>query len=400
MATERFEGKKPHVNVGTIGHIDHGKTKLTAAITKVLALRGLARFVSPRSIDNAPEEVSRGISIAIAHLEYETDSRHYHHVDCPGHRDYIKNMIVGAAQMDGAVLVVAADDGLMPQTREHLLLSHQVGVASVVVFLNKCDVVIDPAALDSVESEIRQLLCEIGFHDHEVPVIRGSALRALKSESQDPDAEDFAPIWELLHAIDQYIPTPARNVDRPFLMPVEDVYTGEDGSAIATGRVERGWVNLGSEVEIVGLSDSPRRVTVADMEMFKKKLKQVKAGDSVGLLLADVKRREIQRGMVLVAPGSVSHHKHFKGEIYVLRREEGGRHKPFFPGYRPMFYLRTADVTGIINLPPGVQRVMPGDNINVEVELLSPVALEVGLRFAIREGGLTVGAGAITEILT
>jgi len=399
MTAERFKGKKPHVNVGTIGHIDHGKTKLTAAITKVLALRGFASFVPPRSIDRAPEEINRGISIAIAHLEYETESRHYHHVDCPGHRDYIKNMIVGAAQMDGAVLVVAADDGPMPQTREHLLLAHQVGVASVVVFLNKCDIVTDADVLDPIEGEIRQLLSEVGFPGDEVPVVRGSALRALQSESQDTDAGEYASIWELLHAIDQYIPTPTRDVDRPFLMPVEDVYSGKDGSAIATGRVERGSVDLGSEVELVGLSDIPRRVTVIDVEMFKKKLKRAEAGDSIGLLLANVERKEIQRGMVLAAPGSVSHHRRFKGEVYVLRREEGGRHKPFFPGYRPTFHMRTANVTGAITLPSGVRMVMPGDNISVEVELLTSVALEVGLRFAIREGGLTVGAGAITEIL-
>jgi elongation factor Tu len=400
MTAKRFEARKPHLNVGTIGHIDHGKTKLTSAITKVLALRGLAAFVPPRSIDNAPEEVSRGISIAIAHLEYETDSRHYHHVDCPGHRDYIKNMIVGAAQMDGAILVVAADDGLMPQTREHLLLARQVGVTKVVVFLNKCDIVTDPHSLDRIESEIRQLLSEIGFPGDEVPVVRGSALRALQSEGQDPDGEEFAPIWELLHAIDHYIPTPGRDVDRPFLMPVEDVYSGKGDSAIATGRVERGSVTLGAELEVVGLRGSPRQAIVADMEMFKRKLERAEAGDSVGLLLADVKRDEIQRGMVLAAPGSISHHTRFRGQVYVLRREEGGRHKPFFPGYCPQFYMRTVDVTGTITLPSSVQMVMPGDNINVEVELFTPVALEVGLRFAIREGGLTVGAGAITEILT
>jgi elongation factor Tu len=400
MTAKRYGARKPHLNVGTIGHIDHGKTKLTSAITKVLALRGFAAFVSPQSIDNAPEEISRGISIAIAHLEYETANRHYHHVDCPGHRDYIKNMIVGAAQMDGAILVVAADDGLMPQTREHLLLARQVGVTKVVVFLNKCDIVADSNTLDRIESEIRQLLSEIGFPGDEVPVVKGSALRALQSRSQDPDAEEFSSIWELLHAIDHYIPTPARDVDQPFLMPVEDVYSGEDGSAIATGRVERGSVTLGSKIEIVGLRENPQQATIADMEMFKKKLDRVEAGDSVGLLLANVKRNEVQRGMVLAAPGSISHHTRFKGEVYVLRREEGGRHKPFFPGYCPQFYMRTVDVTGTITLPSSVEMVMPGDNINVEVELFTPVALEVGLRFAIREGGLTVGAGAITEILT
>jgi len=399
MTAQRFEGKKPHVNVGTIGHIDHGKTTLTAALTKVLALRGLAKFTPSRSIDKAPEEINRGISIAIAHLEYETEKRHYHHVDCPGHRDYIKNMITGAAQMDGAILVVAADDGPMPQTREHLLLARQVGVNEIVVFLNKCDVVPEPSVLNRVEGEIRRLLSEHGFPGEEIPVIRGSARRALRSESQDPEAEEYACIWELLHAIDHYVPTPARDVDRPFLMPVEDVYTGKDDGTVATGRVERGSLALGSKVEIVGLKNTPRQAIVADMEMFKKKLDRVEAGDSVGLLLANVGRNEIQRGMVLAAPGSIAHHTCFRGEVYVLRREEGGRHKPFFPGYRPQFFMRTVDVTGTITLPPGVQMVMPGDNINVEVELITPVALEVGLRFAIREGGLTVGAGAITQIL-
>jgi len=399
MTAQRFGGKKPHVNVGTIGHIDHGKTTLTAALTKVLALRGLATFMPSRSIDRAPEEINRGISIAIAHLEYETEKRHYHHVDCPGHRDYIKNMITGAAQMDGAILVVAADDGPMPQTREHLLLARQVGVTRIVVFLNKCDVVTEPSVLSGVESEMRQLLSEHGFPGDEIPVIRGSARRALRSESQDPEAEEFACIWELLRAIDRYIPTPARDVDRPFLMPVEDTYTSKDDGTVATGRVERGSLTLGSEVEIVGLRNAPRHAVVADMEMFKKKLERVTAGDSVGLLLANVERGEIQRGMVLAAPGSIAHHTCFRGEVYVLRREEGGRHKPFFPGYRPQFFMRTVDVTGTITLPPGVQMVMPGDNISVKVELITPVALEVGLRFAIREGGLTVGAGAITEIL-
>ena len=399
MTAQRLEGKKPHVNVGTIGHIDHGKTVLTAAITKVLSLRGFAKFAPPRGIDNAPKEVSRGISIAIAHLEYETENRHYHHVDCPGHRDYIKNMITGAAQMDGAILVVAVDDGPMPQTREHLVLARQVGIDHIVAFLNKCDTVTDPDVLDRVELELRQLLSQRGFPGQEVPVVRGSARRALRSESQDPNAEEFACIWELLHAVDRYIPTPARDVEKPFLMPVEDVYTGQDGGTVATGRVERGSLPVGSEVEIVGLTDSPRRATVADMEMFKKKLDRVEAGDSIGLLLANVKQDEVQRGMVLAAPGSICQHTRFKGEVYVLRREEGGRHKPFFPGYRPQFFMRTVDVTGIITLPPDVQMVMPGDNLGVEVELVTPVALEVGLRFAIREGGLTVGAGAITEIL-
>jgi len=399
MTALQSEGKKPHVNVGTIGHIDHGKTTLTAAITKVLALRGLAEFTPPRNIDNAPEEINRGISIAIAHLEYETKKRHYHHIDCPGHRDYIKNMITGAAQMDGAILVVAADDGPMPQTSEHLLLARQVGVTSLVVFLNKCDVVADFQVLDLMENEIRRVCSEQGFVGNEIPVIRGSARQALRSESQDPEAEDFAPIWQLLHTLDRYVPTPARDVDQPFLMSVEDVYTGEDGSAVATGRVERGSLALNAEVEIVGLQKDSRRATVAGMKMFKEKLERVEAGDSVGLLLAGVERGDIQRGMVLAAPGSMVHHTRFRGEIYVLRREEGGRHKPFFPGYRPQFFMRTADVTGAIALPPGVKMVMPGDNISVEVELASPMALEVGLRFAIREGGLTVGAGAITEIL-
>ncbi len=399
MTALRFEGEKPHVNVGTIGHIDHGKTVLTAAITKVLALRGLADFAPPRSIDNAPEEVNRGISIAIAHLEYETENRHYHHIDCPGHRDYIKNMIIGAAQMDGAILVVAADDGPMPQTREHLLLAQQVGVAHIVVFLNKCDIVTDSEALNAVEKEIRQLLAEHGFPASEIPVIRGSARRALRSESNDLGAAEFDSIWELLHAIDHYIPTPPRDVDRPFLMPVEDVYTVQSGSPVVTGRVERGSLVCGSVVEVLGLRDDPQRAIVADMEMFKKKLDRVEAGDSVGLLLADLKQRDVRRGMVLAAPGSISQHTRFKGEVYVLRREEGGRHKPFFPGYRPQFFMRTVDVTGTITLPLGVRMVMPGDSIGVEVELITPVALEVGLRFAIREGRRTVGAGAITEVL-
>ena len=399
MTAPRFEREKPHVNVGTIGHIDHGKTTLTAAITKVLALQGLATFMPSRSIDKAPEEISRGISIAIAHLEYETEKRHYHHVDCPGHRDYIKNMITGAAQMDGAILVVAVDDGLMPQTKEHLLLARQVGVTEIVVFLNKCDVVTEPSVPDTVEGEIRQVLSEYGFPGDEIPVVRGSARCALRSDSQDPEAEEFACIWELLHAVDDYIPTPVRDVDRPFLMPVEDVYTSGANGTVATGRIERGSLVRGAELEIVGLMNTPRQAVVADMEMFKRKLDRVQAGDSVGLLLADVERNEIQRGMVLAAPGSISHHTRFRGEVYVLRREEGGRHKPFFPGYRPQFFVRTVDVTGTITLPPGVKMVMPGDNINVEVELITPVALEVGLRFAIREGGLTVGAGAITEIL-
>jgi elongation factor Tu len=399
MTAQRFVGKKPHVNVGTIGHIDHGKTTLTAALTKVLSLRGLATFTPSRSIDQAPEEINRGISIAIAHLEYETEKRHYHHVDCPGHRDYIKNMIIGAAQMDGAILVVAANDGPMLQTSEHLLLARQVGVAEIVVFLNKCDIVTEPSLLDRVEGAIRQLLSEHGFPGGEVPVIRGSARRALQSESQDPEAEEFACLWELLRAIDRDISTPVRDVDRPFLMPVEDVYTSRDDGTVATGRVERGSLALGSEVEIVGLRNTPRQAVVADMEMFKKKLDRVEAGDSVGLLLANVERNQVERGMVLAAPGSITHHTRFRGEVYVLRREEGGRHKPFFPGYRPQFFMRTVDVTGAITLPPGVQMVMPGDNINVEVELITPVALEVGLRFAIREGGLTVGAGVITGIL-
>jgi elongation factor Tu len=399
MNAQRFGDEKPHVNVGTIGHIDHGKTVLTAAITKVLSIKGLAVFAPPRSIDHVPEEVTRGISIAIAHLEYETEHRHYHHVDCPGHRDYIKNMITGAAQMDGAILVVAADDGPMAQTREHLLLARQVGVQSVVVFLNKCDVVTDSDALDGVEEEIRQLLTALGFPGAEVPVVRGSARRALRSESQDPNAEAYDSIWELLRAIDSYIPAPIRDVDKPFLMSVEDVYTSQEGGTVATGRVERGWLEIGSEVEMVGLSDRPRRVTVADMEMFKKKLVKVAAGDSVGLLLTGVGRDEVQRGMVLAAPGTISQHTRFKGEVYVLRREEGGRHKPFFPGYRPQFFMRTVDVSGAITLPPGAKMVMPGDNVGVEVELIAPVALEPGLRFVIRDGGRTVGAGAITDIL-
>ena len=396
---QRFGEKKPHVNVGTIGHIDHGKTVLTAAITKVLSLKNFAKFTSPRDIDHVPEEINRGISIAIAHLEYETEARHYHHVDCPGHRDYIKNMITGAAQMDGAVLVVAADDGPMPQTREHLLLARQVGVGSIVVFLNKCDIVGDSSSLDMVETEIRELLSECDFPGDTIPVIRGSARRALRSDNQDPGAQEFCCIWELLRAIDFYIPTPPRDVDKSFLMPVEDVYISQDGGTIATGRVERGKLTIGSKVELVGSKSVPRQAIVADMKMFKKKLKRVEAGDSVGLLLSNVRQNEIQRGMVLAAPGTIAQYRRFKGEVYVLRREEGGRHKPFFHGYRPQFFMRTVDVTGTIKLPPEVKMVMPGDNIGVEVELITPVALEIGLRFAIRDGGLTVGAGAITEIL-
>ncbi|MFZ5915842.1 MAG: elongation factor Tu [Chloroflexota bacterium] len=399
MAALRFDDQKPHVNIGTIGHIDHGKTVLTAAITKVLALKGLAQFVPPRNIDHAPEEITRGISIAIAHLEYETENRHYHHVDCPGHRDYIKNMIVGAAQMDGAILVVAADDGPMPQTREHLLLARQVGVASLVVFLNKCDLVTGPGALGAVEAEIRQLLSAYGFEGDALPLVRGSARRALRSESRDPQAEEYACVWELLRVIDHYIPTPARDVDKPFLMSVEDVYTGHEGGTVATGRVERGCLERGAVVELVGLRASTHRAFVGDMQMFKKKLERVAAGDSVGLLLEGVTPDEVRRGMVLAAPETIAQHDRFRGEVYVLRREEGGRHKPFFPGYRPQFFMRTVDVSGVITLPPGVTMVMPGDNIGVEVALSAPVALEVGLRFAIRDGGLTVGAGAITEIL-
>jgi elongation factor Tu len=399
MGKEKFERGKPHCNIGTIGHIDHGKTTLTAAITKTLALKGWADFRAFDQIDNAPEERERGITIAIAHVEYQTEKRHYAHVDCPGHRDYIKNMITGAAQMDGAILVVAAPDGPMPQTREHVLLARQVEVPAMVIFLNKCDMMDDEELLELVELELRELLDSYEFPGDETPIVRGSALKALESESKDPNAEEYACIWELMRVVDEYIPQPVRETDKPFLMPVEDVFSIKGRGTVVTGRVERGTLLPGKEVEIVGLRDDIRKVIVTSMEMFHKILDKVEAGDNAGLLLRGVARDEIERGQVLAAPKSITPHTRFMGEVYVLRKDEGGRHKAFFPGYRPQFYIRTMDVTGAITLPEGVEMVMPGDNVNLLVELITPVALEEGSRFAIREGGLTVGAGVITKIL-
>jgi elongation factor Tu len=397
VGKQKFERTKPHVNVGTIGHVDHGKTTLTAAITKTLALRGEANFRDFASIDNAPEERERGITIAIAHVEYQTEKRHYAHVDCPGHADYIKNMITGAAQMDGAILVVSAPDGPMPQTREHILLARQVEVPSMVVFLNKVDVMDDPELLELVELEVRELLSTYGFPGEEIPVIRGSALGALQSASTDPDAPEYACIWELMRAVDDYVPTPVRAVDQPFLMPIEDVFGIKGRGTVVTGRVERGRVKTGDEIEIVGMGER-RKVVVTGVEMFQKTLDEGEAGDNVGCLLRGVERTEVERGQVLSKPGAVNPHTRFQAEVYVLSKDEGGRHTPFFPGYRPQFYIRTTDVTGSIALPEGVEMVMPGDNIQMGVELHTPVAIEEGLRFAIREGGRTVGAGVVTSI--
>lgn len=398
MAKQKFERTKPHVNIGTIGHVDHGKTTTTAAITKVLALKGGASFRSFDSIDNAPEERQRGITIAISHVEYETDKRHYAHVDCPGHADYIKNMITGAAQMDGAILVVSAPDGPMPQTREHILLARQVEVPAMVVFLNKVDMMDDPELLELVELEVRELLSQYGFPGDEVPIVRGSALKALESSSQDPNAPEYAPILELMQAVDDYIPTPQRAVDQPFLMPIEDVFGIKGRGTVVTGRIERGRIKPGDTVEIVGLRET-RQVVVTGVEMFQKTLDEGVAGDNVGCLLRGVDRDEVERGQVLAAPKSITPHTKFAAEVYVLSKEEGGRHTPFFPGYRPQFYIRTTDVTGEIQLPEGVEMVMPGDNVQMRVELIQPVAIEAGLRFAIREGGRTVGAGVVTEII-
>ena len=397
MGKQRFERTKPHLNVGTIGHVDHGKTTLTAAITKTLALKGEANFRSFDSIDNAPEERERGITIAIAHVEYETEKRHYAHVDCPGHADYIKNMITGAAQMDGAILVVSAPDGPMPQTREHILLARQVEVPSMVVFLNKVDVMDDPELLELVELEVRELLSAYGFPGDEVPVVRGSALAALSSASSDPDAPEYGPIWELMRAVDDYVPTPERAIDRPFLMPIEDVFGIKGRGTVVTGRVERGVVATGDEIEIVGMGER-RKVIVTGVEMFQKTLDRGEAGDNVGCLLRGVERDDVERGQVLSKPGSINPHTKFRAEVYVLAKEEGGRHTPFFPGYRPQFYIRTTDVTGAIQLPEGAEMVLPGDNVEMGVELITPVAIEDGLRFAIREGGRTVGAGVVTSI--
>src|SRR5579871_4173955 len=397
MAKQKFERTKPHVNIGTTGHVDHGKTTLTAAIMHCLATEGLAQKVGVDQIDNAPEEKERGITIAISHQEYETPKRHYAHVDCPGHADYIKNMITGAAQMDGAILVVSAADGPMPQTREHILLMRQVGVPFIVVFLNKVDQVDDPELLELVELEVRELLTKNEFNGDDCPVIRGSALKALNSSGKrgDPDAD---PIFALMDAVDVYIPTPERAVDKPFLMPVEDVFTITGRGTVGTGRVERGQVKVGEEIEIVGLKDEARKSVVTGIEMFRKLLDMGIAGDNIGVLLRGIDRDEIERGQVLAKPGSIKPHKKFKAEVYVLSKEEGGRHTPFFPNYRPQFYFRTTDVTGTIKLPEGVEMVMPGDNVTIEVELITPIAMEKTIRFAIREGGRTVGAGRVAEI--
>ncbi len=399
MGKEKFVREKPHANIGTIGHVDHGKTTLTAAITKVLAMKGLADFSAFDQIDNAPEEKERGITIAISHVEYETENRHYAHVDCPGHRDYIKNMITGAAQMDGAILVVSAPDGPMPQTREHILLARQVEVPAIVIFLNKVDQMDDPELLELVELELRELLDLYEFPGDETPIVQGSALQALESESEDINAAEYAPIIELMRVVDEYIPQPDRQTDLPFLMSVEDVFSIKGRGTVVTGRVDRGTMLPNQEVEIVGLRDDIRKVVVTSMEMFHKILDKVEAGDNAGLLLRGVGRDDIERGQVLAKPGSITPHRKFMGEVYVLRKDEGGRHKAFFNGYRPQFYIRTMDVTGEITLPEGVEMVMPGDNVNLQVELITPVALEEGSRFAIREGGLTVGAGVITKIL-
>jgi len=396
MAKKKFERKKPHVNVGTIGHIDHGKTTLTAAITKHLAKRGLAQYVPFDQIDKAPEEKERGITIALAHVEYETDKRHYAHVDCPGHADYIKNMITGAAQMDGAILVVGADDGPMPQTREHILLARQVGVPYTVVFLNKVDLVDDPELIELVELELRELLSKYDFPGDDIPIIRGSALKAL--EADDFKALEVQPIFALMDALDSYIPVPVRDVDKPFLMPVEDVFTISGRGTVVTGRVERGQIKVGEEIEIVGFAPTQKTVCTG-VEMFRKTLDYGQAGDNVGLLLRGIKKDEVERGQVVAKPGSITPHTKFKAEVYVLTKEEGGRHTPFFSGYRPQFYLRTTDVTGVATLPEGVEMVMPGDNVSLVVTLITPVALEDGLRFAIREGGRTVGAGVVSQIL-
>ncbi len=399
MAKQKFERNKPHVNVGTIGHVDHGKTTLTAAITKTLGIKGKAKFRSFASIDNAPEERERGITIAIAHVEYETDKRHYAHVDCPGHADYIKNMITGAAQMDGAILVVSAPDGPMPQTREHILLARQVEVPAMVVFLNKVDMMEDEELLELVELEVRELLNKYNFPGDDTPIIRGSALAALEEQSNDTTLPAYQPILALMQAVDDYIPTPERAVDKPFLMPVEDVFGIKGRGTVVTGRIERGQVKIGDEIEIVGIHEQTRKTIVTGVEMFQKTLDYGQAGDNVGCLLRGVERIDVERGQVLAKPGSVKPHTHFMAEVYVLSREEGGRHTPFFNGYRPQFYIRTTDVTGAIKLPEGMEMVVPGDNVQMEVTLINPIAIEVGQRFTIREGGRTVGAGAVTKII-
>jgi elongation factor Tu len=396
MAKEKFERTKPHVNVGTIGHVDHGKTTLTAAITKHLAKKGMAKFVPFDEIDKAPEERERGITIATAHVEYETPNRHYAHVDCPGHADYIKNMITGAAQMDGAIVVVSAADGPMPQTREHILLARQVNVPYLIIYMNKVDMVDDPELLDLVELEVRELLSEYEFPGDEIPVVRGSALKAL--ESDDSDSEEVKSIWELMDAVDSYVPTPERDIEKPFLMPVEDVFSITGRGTVGTGRIERGIVHVGDSVEIVGIRETQKTV-VTGVEMFRKMLDEGMAGDNVGLLLRGIEKEKLDRGMVVAKPGSVTPHMKFKGKVYVLKKEEGGRHTPFFNGYRPQFYFRTTDVTGVATLPEGTEMVMPGDDVELYIELITPIAMEKELRFAIREGGRTVGAGVVTEIV-
>jgi len=398
MARKKFERTKPHVNVGTIGHIDHGKTTLTSAITKVLSYKGMADYRDFWSIDNAPEEKARGITIAVAHVEYQTEKRHYAHIDCPGHADYIKNMITGAAQMDGAVLVVAANDGPMPQTREHVLLARQVEVPAMVVFLNKVDMMEDPELLDLIELEVRELLTKYGFPGDKIPIVRGSALQAMESTNTDPNAPEYKCIWEILDAIDSYIPTPERTRDMPFLMPVEDVFGIKGRGTVATGRIERGVIKTGEEVEIVGIRET-RKTVCTGVEMFRKTLDYGEAGDNVGCLLRGIEREDVERGMVLAKPGSIRPHTKFEGAVYILSKEEGGRHTPFFNGYRPQFYIRTTDVTGAAQLPEGTEMVMPGDDVRLIVELIQPVALEEGVRFAIREGGHTVGAGVLTKVL-
>ena len=398
MAKQKFERTKPHVNIGTIGHVDHGKTTLTAAITKYLAMQGKAQFEDYASIDKAPEEKERGITINTAHVEYETDARHYAHVDCPGHADYIKNMITGAAQMDGAILVIAATDGPMAQTREHILLARQVGVPAIVVFLNKVDLLDDEELLELVEMEVRELLSKYEFPGDDLPVIKGSALNALTCESDDPNAPEYACIKELMDAVDSYIPTPPRDDSLPFLMPVEDVFTITGRGTVATGRVERGQIKMGDPVEIVGLADEIKKSVITGIEMFRKLLDYAEAGDNVGTLLRGIDKKEIERGQVLAKPGSIHPHTKFSGQVYVLSKDEGGRHTPFFNNYRPQFYFRTTDVTGVISLPEGVEMCMPGDNVVMNVELITPIAIEKGLRFAIREGGRTVGSGVVTEV--
>jgi len=398
MAKPKFERTKPHVNVGTIGHVDHGKTTLTSAITKMLALKGLADYRDFWSIDNAPEEKARGLTIAVAHIEYQTDNRHYAHIDCPGHADYIKNMITGAAQMDGAILVVAAPEGPMPQTREHVLLARQVEVPSMVVYLNKVDMMDDPELLDLVELELRELLTKYGFPGDEIPIVRGSARDAMESTSTDINAPEFQSIHELLKAVDEYIPTPQRPTDRPFLMPIEDVFGIKGRGTVVTGRIERGIIKGGDEVEIVGIHDTVKTV-VTSVEMFRKVLDSGQAGDNVGCLIRGIEREEVERGQVLAAPGTITPHTHFDSQVYVLSKEEGGRHTPFFTGYRPQFYIRTTDVTGATELPEGVEMVMPGDDIRMGIRLIQPIAIEQGLHFAIREGGRTVGAGVVTNVL-